>query len=102
MKLYETMRARDAQLSGKSQFHSQRSPQRGCGDPMADPSVVAEELMLVDLKEWVSLWYERAVAAKFIRPPFQLDDPTAERLQGYFEVGLSPDDAVLAFFGVMH
>ncbi|AMM16648.1 MAG: hypothetical protein M3O74_25695 [Pseudomonadota bacterium] len=69
---------------------------------MADRSGVAEELMLVDLKEWISLWYDRSVAAKFIRPPFRLDDPTAERLQGYFEVGLSPDDAVLAFFGVMH
>ncbi|KQR78381.1 hypothetical protein ASG35_07985 [Burkholderia sp. Leaf177] len=69
---------------------------------MAIPSVVAEELLLVDLKEWISLWYERAVAANFIHPPFRLDDPTAERLQGYFEVGLSPDDAVLAFFCVMH
>ena len=55
-----------------------------------------------ELSGWISVWYDQAVAARFISPPFVLDDTTADRLQGYFDVGLTPDDAVHAFFGVMH
>jgi hypothetical protein len=55
-----------------------------------------------ELKGWISVWYDQAVAARFIDPPFVLDDTIADRLQGYFDVGLTPDDAVHAFFGVMH
>jgi hypothetical protein len=69
---------------------------------MANESGVSEQVELFDLKGWISVWYDQAVAARFIQPPFVLDDHTADRLQGYFEVGLTPGDAVHAFFGVMH
>jgi hypothetical protein len=69
---------------------------------MANESGVPEQVELFDLKGWISVWYDQAVAARFIQPPFVMDDHTAGRLQGYFEVGLTPGDAVHAFFGVMH
>ncbi|MDB5832389.1 MAG: hypothetical protein JWR14_2219 [Caballeronia sp.] len=55
-----------------------------------------------ELTGWISVWYDQAVAARFISPPFVLDETTADRLQGYFDVGLTPGDAVHAFFGLMH
>ncbi|MEA3095352.1 MAG: hypothetical protein QOJ04_6694 [Caballeronia sp.] len=55
-----------------------------------------------ELTGWISVWYDQAVAARFISPPFVLDETTADRLQGYFDAGLTPGDAVHAFFGVMH
>jgi hypothetical protein len=72
------------------------------GDPMASESGIPEHVDLFDLKRWISVWYDQAVAARFIHPPFVLDDHTADRLQGYFEAGLTPGDAVHAFFGMMH
>lgn len=73
-----------------------------CGDPMANKSGMPRQEEVVDLGGWISVWYDKAVAARFIQPPFVLDDSTADRLQGYFDVGLTPGDAVHAFFGVMH
>ncbi|MDN7183987.1 hypothetical protein M0D69_39440 [Caballeronia sp. SEWSISQ10-4 2] len=69
---------------------------------MANKSGMPREEEVVDLGSWISVWYDKAVAARFIQPPFVLDDSTADRLQGYFDVGLTPGDAVHAFFGVMH
>jgi hypothetical protein len=69
---------------------------------MPNESGVPEQAELLDLKGWISIWYDQAVAARFIQPPFVMDDRTADRLQGYFEVGLTPGDAVHAFFGMMH
>ncbi|WP_434115223.1 hypothetical protein [Paraburkholderia caffeinilytica] len=55
-----------------------------------------------ELRAWMSGWYDHAVTLGFIRPPFILDDATALRLEGYFNVGLTPADAVSAIFGVVH
>ncbi|MFM0607733.1 hypothetical protein PQR05_24710 [Paraburkholderia sediminicola] len=55
-----------------------------------------------ELRAWMSGWYDHAVSLGFIRPPFILDDATALRLEGYFNVGLAPADAVSAIFGVVH
>jgi hypothetical protein len=50
----------------------------------------------------LSEWYDHAFATGFIRPPFILDDATALRLEGYFDVGLTPAEGVKAIFGVVH
>ena len=50
----------------------------------------------------MSEWYDHAFAIGFIRPPFILDDATALRLEGYFNVGLTPAEGVSAIFGVVH
>ncbi|CAB3806351.1 hypothetical protein LMG28614_06376 [Paraburkholderia ultramafica] len=57
---------------------------------------------IIDLRAWISDWYDHAVAAGFVRPPFMLDDATAERLEGYFMVGLTPAEGAAAFFGSVH
>jgi hypothetical protein len=54
------------------------------------------------LRAWLSDWYDHAFATGFIRPPFILDDATALRLEGYFDVGLTPAEGVNAIFGVVH
>lgn len=54
------------------------------------------------LRAWLSEWYDHAFATGFIRPPFILDDATALRLEGYFDVGLTPAEGVKAIFGVVH
>lgn len=57
---------------------------------------------LTDLHAWINAWYDHAVMAGFIRPPFHLDETIADRLEGYFRVGLTPIEGADAVFGVMH
>jgi hypothetical protein len=57
---------------------------------------------VVELRAWMSQWYDHAVAVGFVRPPFVLDDSKAERLEGYFAVGLTPAEGAQAFFGTTH
>ena len=54
------------------------------------------------LRAWMLAWYDLAVSAGFVRPPFLLNDVTAERLEGYFRVGLTPAEGAEAFFGTAH
>jgi hypothetical protein len=56
----------------------------------------------VELREWISQWYDHAVRKGFIQPPFLLDEARAERLEGYFAVGLTPAEGAQAFFGIAH
>jgi hypothetical protein len=55
-----------------------------------------------ELRTWMLAWYDHAVSVGFVRPPFTLSDATAERLEGYFKVGLTPVEGAEAFFGVVH
>ncbi|CAE6730880.1 hypothetical protein [Paraburkholderia haematera] len=55
-----------------------------------------------ELRAWMSDWYDHAFAIGFIRPPFILDHATALRLEGYFNVGLTPAEGVNAIFGMVH
>ncbi|AJZ63504.1 hypothetical protein [Paraburkholderia fungorum] len=55
-----------------------------------------------ELRVWMSEWYDHAFSTGFIRPPFILDDATASRLEGYFNVGLTPVEGVNAMFGAVH
>jgi len=57
---------------------------------------------LTDLQAWISAWYDHAVAAGFIRPPFHLDDAIADRLEGYFTAGLTPVEGADVVFGLVH
>lgn len=54
------------------------------------------------LRDWMSRWYDHAVAQGLVRPPFLLDDAKAERLEGYFAAGLTPSEGAQAFFGPAH
>jgi hypothetical protein len=54
------------------------------------------------LREWMSRWYDHAVAHGLVRPPFLLDDVKAKRLEGYFTAGLTPSEGAQAFFGTAH
>ena len=72
------------------------------GGAVANETGLEQDEDVCELRGWISVWYDQAVAARFINPPFVLDETTADRLQGYFDVGLTPGDAVHAFFGVMH
>ncbi|WP_027797407.1 hypothetical protein [Paraburkholderia acidipaludis] len=56
----------------------------------------------VKLREWMSQWYDHSVMKGFIQPPFLLDASKAERLEGYFVVGLTPAEGAQAFFGTVH
>ena len=55
-----------------------------------------------ELQAWIYAWYHLAVTDGFICPPFEIDNPTAKSLHGYFDVGLTPCDGVLACFGMVH
>ena len=55
-----------------------------------------------ELRAWSYQSLNHAFATGFIRPPFILDDATALRLEGYFDVGLTPAEGVNAIFGVVH
>lgn len=57
---------------------------------------------VTDLRAWMTAWYEHAVKVGFIRPPFTLDEAIADRLEGYFKVGLTPVEGADVIFGVTH
>lgn len=65
---------------------------KGCVPP-CDPS---------DLYAWTMAWYSKAVDLGFLEPPFELNDFEARRLNGYFDAGLTPTEAVQALFGCKH
>ncbi len=43
---------------------------------------------VIDLRAWMSDWYDHAFKAGFVRSPFRLDESIAGRLEGYFKAGL--------------
>ncbi|SFT85259.1 hypothetical protein [Paraburkholderia aspalathi] len=55
-----------------------------------------------ELEIWTCAWYDEAVAANFVRPPYYPDAMIIKRLQGYFHAGLAPADAAMACFGRNH
>jgi hypothetical protein len=57
---------------------------------------------LLDLDEWTRAWYDQALEAKFICPPYHPDAETLKCLHGYFDAGLSPAEAAQAYFGRKH
>lgn len=57
---------------------------------------------LRELEVWACAWYDEAVVANFIRPPYRPDGKTIKRLQGYYHSGLSPSEAAEACFGRKH
>ncbi|MGA3251789.1 MAG: hypothetical protein ABSD12_27175 [Paraburkholderia sp.] len=57
---------------------------------------------LLNLDEWTRAWYNQALAAKFICPPYQPESGTIKRLWEYFNAGLSPTEAAQAYFGRKH
>jgi hypothetical protein len=56
----------------------------------------------VELHSWTRAWYDAAVRAGFIQPPYRPDDVTVTCLQQYFKFGLGPAEAVEAFFSLKH
>jgi len=54
------------------------------------------------LRMWMSVWYDHAVESGFIRAPFELNDADAERLEGYFSLGLTPQEGAVVFFSKSH
>jgi hypothetical protein len=55
-----------------------------------------------ELRKWITAWYEHAISAGFIRPPYVLDDVTARRLEAYFRIGLTPREGAGVMFGTLH
>jgi hypothetical protein len=57
---------------------------------------------VMDLRRWISDWYDHAFKVGFVEPPFRLDEAILERLEGYFRAGLTPAEGAIAFFGFVH
>ncbi|CAB3810374.1 hypothetical protein LMG28614_07263 [Paraburkholderia ultramafica] len=57
---------------------------------------------VIELRAWMNAWFDHAVSVGFICPPFILCEAMAERLEGYFKVGLTPEESADALFGVTH
>ncbi|WP_073431614.1 hypothetical protein [Paraburkholderia terricola] len=69
----------------------------------APGDLAAVETRLRDeLEVWTCAWYDEAVAANFVRPPYHPDATIIKRLQGYFHAGLAPAEAAVACFGRNH
>ncbi|MEM5338417.1 hypothetical protein [Paraburkholderia azotifigens] len=69
---------------------------------MIDDASNALPQYVIDLRTWISDWYDHAFKVGLVRPPFTLDDATADRLEGYFKAGLTPVEGAIAFFGTVH
>jgi hypothetical protein len=69
---------------------------------MFDESQSLTPQLARDLIAWTRAWFDRVVAANFVRPPYYPDATTVKRLQGYFHAGLSPAEAAEACFGTKH
>jgi hypothetical protein len=69
---------------------------------MHDDASDAQPQYVIDLRTWISDWYDHAFKVGFVRPPFTVDAAIVERLEGYFKAGLTPAEGAIAFFGVAH
>lgn len=69
---------------------------------MFDESNYVSPMDVQHLDQWTRAWFDEAVAAAFIRPPYRPDTVTIKRLRGYFNAGLSPAEAAQACFGRKH
>jgi hypothetical protein len=69
---------------------------------MIDDASYALPPYVIELRAWISDWYDHAFKVGFVRPPFALDEAIADRLEGYFKAGLTPAEGAIAFFGTMH
>ncbi|PMS37991.1 hypothetical protein B0G57_101328 [Trinickia symbiotica] len=54
------------------------------------------------LRQWIMTWYHFAVSEGYVEPEYELDNATAERLEGYFQVGLTPGEGADVIFGQLH
>jgi hypothetical protein len=57
---------------------------------------------VLELRAWLIAWYDHAYKVGYVHPPFRLDDATADRLEGYFQAGLTPVEGATAFFSTLH
>nr|WP_027194264.1 hypothetical protein [Paraburkholderia sprentiae]APA89644.1 hypothetical protein BJG93_29610 [Paraburkholderia sprentiae WSM5005] len=57
---------------------------------------------VIELRAWISDWYDHAFKVGYVYPPFALDAAIADRLEGYFQAGLTPAEGAIAFFGLVH
>lgn len=55
-----------------------------------------------ELEVWTCAWFDEAVAANLVSPPYHPDATIIERIRGYFHAGLSPAEAADACFGTIH
>jgi hypothetical protein len=66
-------------------------------------SATQQSIALDDLHkivDWTHAWYEQALAAKLISYPYQADNAVVTRLRQYYRAGLTPAQAIDAYFGV--
>lgn len=56
----------------------------------------------IELRAWLSDWYDHACAVGHIYPPYMLDEATADRLEGFFKADSTPAEGAMAFFGSVH
>lgn len=56
----------------------------------------------LDMRVWTNAVYEKAAGEGFIRVPWEPDETTVRRLYAYFQIGLSPAEAVCACFCLNH
>ena len=69
---------------------------------MFDESKYVSLVYAQGLDQWTRAWFDEAVEAEFIRPPYYPDTSTLQRLRDYFNAGLSPAEAAQACFGRKH
>ena len=67
-----------------------------------DPDAQGLPEQELQLRQWMLDWYDRALTEGHIYSTYELDTQTAERLEAYFKVGLTPGDGVDALFGTLH
>jgi len=70
--------------------------------PFAEDDTAALPLDVAELRTWITAWYEHALSVGFIRPPYVLDETTAERLESYYRFGLTPSEGAGVMFGTLH
>lgn len=69
---------------------------------MFDESKYVSLMPAQRLDQWTRAWFDQAVEAEFIHPPYHPDNSILKRLRGYFHAGLSPAEAAQACFGRKH
>lgn len=57
---------------------------------------------LRELEVWVCAWYNKVIAAIFLRHPYHLDEKTVESLQRYYHARYSPTEAAEVGFESRH
>lgn len=63
-------------------------------------NIAERQHRLIERDSWICAWYKQALSSGFIAVPWEPDEVVVALIEKCFDSGLTPDDAIVACFGL--